>query len=259
MSSSSRAQSAEQAAQDAEYSFPYHYVPQLPDQGFRQHFVDTWGINYVSTIEFILDCVGSVDARSVVDIGCGDGRLTREVALRFPDLEVAGIDYSHRAIALARAMNPDLPRVRFDALDITSPEVERTHDVALLMEVYEHVPLDRTAVFLDGVRRRLKPGGTLLLTVPHANKPLEYKHVQHFTVASLVRDLEPHFEVMEVRPFERRSSLRRWVNRLLCNRLFVLQHPGLLRTVYGFYRRRLVHCPDEQSCQRIFVRATARP
>lgn len=248
-----------QASQDAEYAFPYHYVTSMPERGFAQHFVDAWGINYVSAMELVLAELSALQPHSVVDIGCGDGRLTREIHLRFGAARVLGADYSERAIALAKAMNMDRPGLRYQTLDITQVSFDEPFDAAVLMEVYEHIPLDRTSSFLAGVRRALKPGGTLLLTVPHANKPVEYKHFQHFTVDALVKDLEPHFEIGRVMPFERRSPLRGWLNRLLCNRLFVLNHPGLLAWAYRLHQRYLFECQDERSCQRIFVRAQARP
>ena len=92
----------EQSAQEAEYIFPYHYVAQRRPH-FAQHFYDSWGINYVSTIEYLLSRLSETHFSSLVDIGCGDGRMTREIAARFPQCDVVGVDYSERAIALAKA------------------------------------------------------------------------------------------------------------------------------------------------------------
>ena len=40
--------------QENEYLFPYHYVTQLSQNGFREHFIDRWGINYATTNEFLI-------------------------------------------------------------------------------------------------------------------------------------------------------------------------------------------------------------
>ena len=247
-----------QGSQDDEYCFPYHYISEMPNRGVVQHVVDSWGINSVSAVEFMLGEIEKLEPRSVIDIGCGDGRLTREIYNRFGDRRVVGADYSTRAIALARAMNQNAPALTFERIDISAEDFDEPFDVAILMEVYEHIPIDQTGAFLAGVRRALRPGGTLLLTVPHVNKPLEYKHFQHFTLESLTRDLSAHFSIVAVRPFERRSILRGIVNRLLCNRLFVLNHRGFLDRIYRLYAKRLFNCESETECQRIFVKAVTK-
>jgi 2-polyprenyl-3-methyl-5-hydroxy-6-metoxy-1,4-benzoquinol methylase len=68
-------------------------------------------------------------------------------------------------------MNADRPEIAFLATDITQPHALGSFDLGVLMEVFEHIPPADCEAFLAGVRRLLKPGGTLLLTVPHANKP----------------------------------------------------------------------------------------
>jgi SAM-dependent methyltransferase len=248
-----------QTAQEQEYWFPYHYVSTMPTQGFSQHFIDTWGINYVSTIDYVLKAIGgNKTAKSFVDIGCGDGRLTREIKLAYPDCRVAGIDYSQRAINLAKAMNQDLPEIDFFAQDIITQRVDDQYDAAMLMEVYEHIPLDKTNDFLIGVRSCLKADGVLFLTVPHKNKPLEYKHFQHFSFSTLREQLERHFSVIEMVPFEKGGLARRMINRILCNRFYVLNNKKLLGLLYKLHGKYLFNCETEDQCQRIFVKATPK-
>src|SRR5262245_37977053 len=69
-----------QTLQEAEYWFPYHYVSQWSPR-FSQCFYDSWGIHYISTIEFLLEKLSALPFYSIVDIGCGDGRMSRELAL----------------------------------------------------------------------------------------------------------------------------------------------------------------------------------
>jgi SAM-dependent methyltransferase len=169
------------------------------------------------------------------------------------------VDYSARAIGLAQAMNQDLPRLDFRQEDISSETDLGGFDAAVLMEVLEHVPPDDAAVFLRGVRRLLKPRGTLHLTVPHANKPVEYKHFRHFTVDSLKACLKPDFDIVEVVPFERIAGIeRRLLNSLLYNRYFVLNDQRVLNRAYRWYMKHLFHCDSERECQRIYVEAVAR-
>lgn len=248
----------EQISQEVEYQFPYHYVMQYKNNDFKHYFLDTWSINYASTIEYLLGKIETGPGTRIVDIGCGDGRFSRELSSVFECSTVIGIDYSKRAIALASALNSDIPNLSFQPLDITTEHNLEQFDVAVLMEVFEHIPLDEAADFIRSVHDLLKVGGVLYLTVPHENKPLEYKHFQHFSVDKLVKYLSHKFEVVEIVPFEKNSWLRGLILKVLSNRYFILSNPRFLSAVYRGYKKYLFFCGAEQECQRIFVKAVAR-
>jgi SAM-dependent methyltransferase len=244
------------ALQEEEYEFPYHYVVRFGPSGFRQSFYDSWGMCYATTIEFMLERIAAAGVGEIVDVGCGDGRFTREMLLRGARRAV-GIDLSARAIALARAMNHDLPQLRFLHGDLADLGSEPPFEAAILMEVLEHVPQADAPAFLAGVRNLLQPGGRLFLTVPHANVPVEPKHFRHFTVNGLCETLAPSFEARTVLPFERGGWRRRLLEKTLGNGLFLLSHAGMLAALYRWQKRALFHC-DEGECRRIFVEAIAR-
>lgn len=247
----------QQQLQETEYEFPYHYIAQATP-GFRQHFCDTWGINYLSTIKFILDELKKIPFSSIADIGCGDGRMTREMSLSFPDAEVVGIDYSKKAICLARAMNQDLQHLKFTCCNISSKTEIGSYDAALLMEVFEHIPPDETSEFLAGLHRLMRPGASLLVTVPHVNKPLEYKHFRHFNTETICMSLGEHFEVVKVVCFERRTPVRKLMDILLSNKFFILNNQWCLDKIFTFHQKYLFNCINEDECQRIYVLARAR-
>jgi len=248
----------EQSYQEDEYWFPYHYVTQFKKNQFKHYFLDTWSINYCSTIEFLLQKVDADPGTRIVDIGCGDGRFSRELALAFQFSTVVGIDYSKRAIALASAMNPDIPNLKFQSLDITKKHSLEPFDIAVLMEVFEHLPMKDAGSFMESVRALLKDSGVLILTVPHENKSLEYKHFQHFSIEKIVDYLRPYFDIAEVVPFERISWRRGLILKILSNRLFILNNPRLLSIIYRWYKGNLFFCSSEKECQRIFVKVVAR-
>jgi SAM-dependent methyltransferase len=248
----------EQSRQEDEYWFPYHYIMQFKNNHFGHCFLDSWSINYGSTIEYLLQKVVAGPGTQIVDIGCGDGRFSRELSLTFQFSTVVGIDYSKRAVALASAMNADISNLEFLTVDITKRHNLGPFDVAVLMEVFEHIPLEGAERFMGSVRALLKDGGVQYLTVPHDNKLLEYKHFQHFSVEKIVNYLRPHFDVVEVVPFERISWRRRLILKLLSNRMFILNNARLLSIIYRWYKKNLFFCASERECQRIFVKAVAR-
>lgn len=248
---------SEREYQEKEYCFPYHYIAKFENNTFKPFFLDTWAINYASTIEFLLGKIGADRARKIVDIGCGDGRFSRELACAFPKIEVTGFDYSSRAINLALAMNPDIENLSFKKIDIIKTRIVEQFDVAVLMEVFEHIPLELAEMFITNVRGLMKKGGVLHLTVPHINKPLEYKHFQHFCVNELLRYLSSDFQVIEVIPFERVALSRRIISKLLYNKYFILNNQKVLSYIYTHYKEKLFYANNEKNCQRIYVKAKA--
>jgi SAM-dependent methyltransferase len=98
--------------------------------------------------------------KSVVDVGCGSGRVTRYLADL--GLDVSGIDLSPEMIALARRLYPDL---RFEVGSMTALDLPDA-SVGGLLGYFSiiHVPWEHRARVFAEFRRVLTPGGYLMLT-----------------------------------------------------------------------------------------------
>lgn len=241
----------EQNAQDIEYNFPYHYIPQVKN-GFTQTYNWTWGKNYIAAIEFILENIekDKNKIKSIADVGCGDGRLVKELSDNYSDIRIMGIDYSNRAIDLAKAMNPES---NFISINIINNILEDKFDAITLVEVFEHIPLDLCNDFVDGLSNQLNDNGVIYLTVPHKNKPLSYKHFQHFTYDSLSEYFTGKFKIEEVVFFDKLSKWNKLINLLLVNKIFILNNNFLNNYIYNFYKK---HCffSKEKNCGRIYLK-----
>jgi SAM-dependent methyltransferase len=239
------------SVQDEEYSFPYHYVPSFGDS-FTQTFTWTWGIRYAGAMEYLLEKLDELEFDSLADVGTGDGRLVRELTLRYPDRKVIGIDYSARAIGLARAMASDCA---FLQRDIVKEPMEETWDLVTLIEVFEHIPPEFSGEFIRSLWRMIRPGGRLLMTVPHVNAPLPPKHFRHFTMESVLESFQSYFELEDSGFLERTDvGAERLLNRMLCNRFFILNWQPALNRIYRYYRQKILIAPDESVCSRICAR-----
>lgn len=201
--------SQEQNIQELQYSFPYHYIPNNKGEKFSQVHSWSWGAKYLGGLSRVLKALEGIEHKSLIDIGCGDGRFLGELNQVNPQLDKLGIDYSERAIAFAKAFNPGL---NFECLDLTFHKFEKKFDVATMVEVLEHIPVDQVDQFLEGIAKSLKPNGALVLTVPHKNKPVSSKHFQHFSSEGLREVLSRHFSIDKIEPFDRE---RRWLRLLL--------------------------------------------
>ncbi len=98
----------------------------------------------------------------ILDIGCGDGRLTAELAIKVRNGVVIGIDSSAEMVRRALENHPPsrFPNLRFLVMDARSISFREEFDVvfsnAALHWVKDHRPV------LEGVSRCLKPGGRFL-------------------------------------------------------------------------------------------------
>ena len=99
----------------------------------------------------------------VLDIGCGDGKVTAEIARKVPRGSVLGIDNSQEMLDFAAGNHPpsDLHNLRFELKDTRRLDYADEFDVvfsnATLHWVVDHRPV------LLGIARALKHGGRMLL------------------------------------------------------------------------------------------------
>ncbi len=100
---------------------------------------------------------------AVLDIGCGDGRLTAALAQRVPRGRVVGVDSSPEMIAAARETQQPLhPNLSFQRVDATALPFRAEFDLVFSTSALHWVK-DHLAV-LRGISQALKPHGKLYLT-----------------------------------------------------------------------------------------------
>lgn len=186
----------EQQIQEQQYEYPYHYLPRIEGGQFTQTQYWSWGMHYLGGMRVVLDQLQEWSFESLVDIGCGDGRFLRELNESHPEVTSLGVDYSERSIAMANGMNPHL---QYEARNILEEDLDREYDVATCIEVLEHIPPEECELFVEAITETLTNDGKLVLTVPHANKPVADKHYQHFDSALLSELLEPPLRSRRIR------------------------------------------------------------
>jgi len=242
----------QQAVQEDQYSLPYHYIPDFSNGRFTQHLYWSWGFRYLGGIRVVLDQLKKGEFNNLLDVGCGDGRFLRELNREYPGKTALGIDYSDRAIALAKSLNPGLS---YKVADLTNHDLDLKFDVVTMVEVLEHIHTDHVDVFLERAAALLNEGGRIVLTVPHLNKPVSSKHFQHFDSKKLRQILAPHFREMQFYPFDARSKLLRFLEKTMkkLEAYFVLTNSALLGWAFQKYIRRYLYTQDENKCMRIGV------
>src|SRR5579863_3531629 len=100
---------------------------------------------------------------SVLDIGCGDGRHTAEIARLVPQGRVVGVDRSPEMVRFAHEHFPptQFPNLSFSQADASALPFHAEFD-AIFSNAALHWVLDHRPV-LAGIARSLKPGGRCVL------------------------------------------------------------------------------------------------
>jgi len=133
----------------------------------------------------------------VLDLGCGAGRFV--AALRDAGADAVGVELAQAALDRAKRNVPGAD-LRLVAPDGSLPLDHGTVDVVWCSEVLEHVP--DTIAFLTEVRRVLRRGGRLLVTVP------DHGRVKRTLIA--LGHYDAHYDPLgqHVRFYTRRSLAR---------------------------------------------------
>ncbi|HTI99617.1 MAG TPA: methyltransferase domain-containing protein [Dongiaceae bacterium] len=100
----------------------------------------------------------------ILDVGCGDGKVTAELARAVPRGQVTGIDASGAMIDYARRNFPPTtcPNVRFAEMD--ARKIRFTEPFDLLFSNAALHWVDDHPAFLQGAAKVLRPGGRLLVS-----------------------------------------------------------------------------------------------
>jgi 2-polyprenyl-3-methyl-5-hydroxy-6-metoxy-1,4-benzoquinol methylase len=101
----------------------------------------TWDMedaNYKTTHILKLLAKYNINAKSILDIGCGSGRILVELKNKLPlDTNFYGVDISPQAIELAKSINE--ANINIELRDITTNKLSDKYDLTLVIDVIEHV------------------------------------------------------------------------------------------------------------------------
>jgi ubiquinone/menaquinone biosynthesis C-methylase UbiE len=111
----------------------------------------------------IAAAVQSLQPRTMLDAGCGEGFVARRLLAAMPDLTLTGCDVFPGALALAARNNPAAAFVPGSVVEL--PFADNAFDVVGCFEVLEHLPGDLPRRALAEFARVARRG--VVLSVPH--------------------------------------------------------------------------------------------
>ena len=100
----------------------------------------------------------------ILDVGCGDGKVTAEIAKAVPRGTATGVDASAEMIAFAKKTFPKdkVPNLEFHVMDAREIQFTRQFDFIFSNAALHWV--DNHQKFLQGAASVLKPGGRLVVS-----------------------------------------------------------------------------------------------
>ena len=135
------------------------------------HDFDTWSATYEESWlqhlyfdrihHHVLDLIDTVPPpSSILDMGCGTGRLLRKIRLRWPDAKLYGIDPAEGMINKAREMMPDATFIIGSAESVLLPD--SSIDLVISTTSFHHWEDHYRAI--QEIYRILRNGGYFVLS-----------------------------------------------------------------------------------------------
>jgi len=159
-------------------------VPYEKFNRFHEVMAEDSGLTVGSSLfDHILPLVPGLTDRlrkgiSVLDIGCGKGRIMNKLAAAFPKSRFTGLDLCEEPVLAARADANEMGNENawFETADLTDFEPESRYDLITAFDaVHDQAKPDRV---LDMVYGSLRPGGVFLMQDISGHSSLE-KNLDH--------------------------------------------------------------------------------
>lgn len=161
-------------------------------------------------LQAISEVVEQCKPSSVLDLGCGEGKLLKELLKNRQISEIIGVDVSSRALEIAERRlrlkdMPDNQRARIKLLNgsLTYRDMRLANrDLAIAAEVIEHIDLDRLDAFERSVFEFAKPA-VVVITTPNSEYNATFENMEE----GQMRHADHRFEWT-------RSQFKEWVDRM---------------------------------------------
>src|SRR5258705_4418264 len=118
--------------------------------------------------------------RTIVDLGCGAGNVTKILGERWPDARITGVDSSPEMLDAARAATQADPRYAFVAADLAQWQPDAPVDLVYSNAALHWLP-DHAALFAR-VSAMVAHGGVLAVQMPD-----NFRAPSHTSIAAIAR------------------------------------------------------------------------
>lgn len=164
------------------------------------------GVGKIETA--ILKAAGLKSGMSVFDLGCGSGRLAatlgKEESLK---IDYIGTDVVQDLLDYAVTKTPSHFRfLRHQALSV--PAEDSSIDIACAFSVFTHLLHHETYIYLEDMKRALKPGGKIVFSF------LEFAESSHWWIFNATVEYALNATTPHLNQFIERNAIDLWAKRL---------------------------------------------
>lgn len=121
----------------------------------------------------------SLDDKNIVDVGCGTGSLLYFIDERFKPRSYTGLEFSNKAIEIAKT---NFPKARYFYFDILKTGINEKFDFLFCTEVLEHIDDPYTA--LQNIEKLMGENSFALITVPNGRTDNYPGHINFWSPES---------------------------------------------------------------------------
>lgn len=130
-------------------------------EAFRNGGIDD---RFRGHIDAVLQVMGDLHGKAILDIGCGRGDLEK-LLVELGPARVEAVDFSPDALGIAEQFVTH-PDVHFHLMEATDIAWQDCFDVVFMADVLEHIPSWEMDAVMSRVRLSLRPGGLVLICTP---------------------------------------------------------------------------------------------
>jgi len=100
-------------------------------------------------------------AKSIIDLGCGPGNISKLFYEQNPHYEITGIDLSEKMVKIAKQ---NVPSGAFHVCDLRSIDLHKSYDAAIASFCIVHLSNEENENFLRSLSKIINPSGYLYLS-----------------------------------------------------------------------------------------------
>ncbi len=150
----------------------------------------------------VLQYAGLSNGMSLLDLGCGSGRLAKALGESMT-IEYTGLDIVQALLDYARSISP--PNYKFLLnRSYSIPCADSSMDMVCAFSVFTHLLHTETYLYLEDIRRIMKPGGRLVFSF------LEFANPAHWVVFETTVNAQRTMSTPTLNMFIERNAIELW-------------------------------------------------
>jgi ubiquinone/menaquinone biosynthesis C-methylase UbiE len=122
-------------------------------------------VRHYIIINKLLD-FGLKNDSKVLEIGCGNGALSKLILKNIPKGGITALDISSESISRAKINLKEFNNVEYIVSDVSNFDTNEKYDFVVLSDVLEHIPLETHNELFKKLYQILKLSGVIFINIP---------------------------------------------------------------------------------------------